>query len=172
MFRKADFGDLKRITEIYDEIHMEEEAGRACIGWVRSIYPTRKTAEVSIKKGDMFVEIEEGRIVAAGRLNQEQVPEYADAKWDYDVPDDQVMVLHTLVVSPKVGKKGYGSRFVGYYEQFALEHNCQYLRMDTNEKNRAARTLYKKLGYKEVSIVPCEFNGIKGVRLVCLEKKL
>lgn len=171
MFRKADSGDLKRIAEIYDEIHTEE-AGRACIGWVRSIYPTRKTAEVSIKKGDMFVEIEEGRIVAAGRLNQEQVPEYADAKWDYDVPDDQVMVLHTLVVSPKVGKKGYGSRFVGYYEQFALEHNCQYLRMDTNEKNRAARTLYKKLGYKEVSIVPCEFNGIKGVRLVCLEKKL
>ena len=107
-----------------------------------------------------------------GILNQEQVPEYADAKWDYDVPDDQVMVLHTLVVSPKVVKKGYGSRFVGYYEQFALEHNCHYLRMDTNEKNRAARTLYKKLGYKEVSIVPCEFNGIKGVRLVCLEKKL
>ena len=66
MFRKADFGDLKRITEIYDEIHTEEEAGRACIGWVRSIYPTRKTAEASIKKGDMFVEIEEGRIVAAG----------------------------------------------------------------------------------------------------------
>ena len=82
------------------------------------------------------------------------------------------MVLHTLVVSPKVGKQGYGSRFVGYYEQFALEHNCHYLRMDTNEKNRAARTLYKKLGYKEVSIVPCEFNGIEGVRLVCLEKKL
>ena len=29
MFRKADSGDLTRIAEIYDEIHTEEEAGRA-----------------------------------------------------------------------------------------------------------------------------------------------
>ena len=32
--------------------------------------------------------------------------------------------------------------------------------------------LYKKLGYKEVSIVPCVFNGIPDVNLVCLEKHL
>ena len=44
--------------------------------------------------------------------------------------------------------------------------------MDTNARNRAARALYKKLGYEEVSIVPCTFNGIAGVQLVCLEKKL
>ena len=28
------------------------------------------------------------------------------------------------------------------------------------------------LGYTEAGIVPCEFNGIAGVNLVCLEKKL
>ena len=44
--------------------------------------------------------------------------------------------------------------------------------MDTNEKNTNARKLYKKLGYKEPGIVPCVFNGIDGVQLVCLEKTL
>ena len=44
--------------------------------------------------------------------------------------------------------------------------------MDTNERNAAARSLYAGLGYQEVGIVSCDFNGIPGVRLVCLEKLL
>lgn len=172
MFRKATPDDIDQITEIYNKTHTEEEAGRTTIGWVRSIYPTRKTAEDSICKGDMFVEEVNGQVVAAAKINQEQVPEYIEAKWEHDVPDEQVMVLHTLVVSPEQKGKGYGPAFVAFYEKYALEHGCHYLRMDTNERNRAARALYKKLGYKEVSIVPCIFNGIEGVRLVCLEKAL
>lgn len=119
------------------------------------------------------MEDEEGEVVAAARINQVQVPEYADADWRYkDILDKQVMVLHTLVVDPDTSGKGYGTVFVDYYEKYALEHNCPYLRMDTNERNTAARKLYKKLGYWEADIVSCVFNGIEGVQLVCLEKKL
>ena len=42
---------------------------------------------------------------------------------------------------------------VDFYECYAMEHGCRYLRMDTNEKNTVARTLYKKLGYEEMEIV-------------------
>ena len=59
-----------------------------------------------------------------------------------------------------------------FYERYALENGCPYLRMDTNAKNTAARRLYARLGYKEVGIVDCTFNGIAGVKLVCLEKKI
>ena len=31
---------------------------------------------------------------------------------------------------------------------------------------------YNKLNYKEIDIVPCKFNGIEGVHLVLLEKKI
>lgn len=44
--------------------------------------------------------------------------------------------------------------------------------MNTNAKNAAARRLYQKLGYAELDIVPCIFNGIPNVQLVLLEKKL
>ena len=120
----------------------------------------------------MFVAEDDGRIVAAGKINQEQCTEYAQAEWQYDVPDDEVMVFHTLVVSPSIKGKGYGTGFIDFYEKYALEHGCRYLRMDTNERNDAARALYSKLGYSEVSIVPTTFNGIPGVNLVCLEKRL
>lgn len=172
MFRKANMNDLDRIVEIYENIHDEIEFGRMTIGWIRSIYPTRKTAQESIQLGDMFVEEDNGMIVAAAKINQEQVQDYAKAHWQYNVSHEEIMVLHTLVVDPKIKTKGYGSKFVAFYEQYALEHGCHYLRMDTNAINVKARALYQKLGYQEVSIVPCEFNGIQNVQLVCLEKKL
>lgn len=172
VFRKATEQDIDRIAEIYAQIHTEEEQGRTTIGWVRSIYPTRKTAEDSVAVGDMFVEEVDGVIVAAAKINREQVDVYADAAWEEEAPDEQVMVLHTLVVSPKIKGKGYGSAFVDFYEAYALANGCPYLRMDTNQRNTAARALYKKLGYTEADVVPCVFNGIAGVGLVCLEKKL
>jgi len=81
-------------------------------------------------------------------------------------------VLHTLVVSPSASGQGIGSRFVAYYEELARERGCTVLRMDTNERNVIARRMYKKLGYREAGVASCVFNGIPGVGLVCLEKKL
>ena len=118
--------------------------------------------------------LEDGaKICATARINQEQVPEYAGGDWLYgNAPDGEIMVLHTLVVDPQIAGYGYGKAFVSFYEQYAKEHNCPYLRMDTNAINTAARRFYAKLGFRESGIVGCTFNGIPGVRLVCLEKKL
>ena len=169
--RKAAEPDIIPVAEIYEHIIAEEEAGRVCIGWKRGVYPTEHTAREALAAGELFVMDDGGGIVAAARINRIQVPEYADAQWEYAAPDDKIMVLHTLVVEPACAGKGYGTEFVRFYERYALENGCLYLRMDTNVKNAAARRLYARLGYKEVGVVDCTFNGIDGVKLVCLEKK-
>ena len=172
MFRKATMADLNTIAAIYDEIHTEIEAGRASIGWIRGIYPTRATAQASIENGDMYVMEENGVIRAAARINQHQGPEYNQAVWSFDAEPDRVLVLHTLVVSPKCKGQGIGTAFVAFYEKTARGMGCTALRMDTNAINTAARALYKKLGYAEACIVPTDFNGIPGVNLVCLDKRV
>lgn len=172
IIRKASEEDIMAVEAIYDHLHTLEEAGTLSIGWIRNIYPTRRTAEEALEKGELFVLEDGGKVTAAARINQEQVPEYADAAWDYLCSPDEVMVLHTLVVDPQVSGRGYGTAFVNFYEEYALHCGCPYLRMDTNEKNTAARRLYARLGYREASVVPCVFNGISGVQLVCLEKCL
>ena len=171
-FRSATMRDLDRIEEIYRRIHDREESGHTTIGWIRSIYPTRATAETAIRRGTMYVEESHGAVVAAAKIDQEQVPEYADAPWTVNAPADEVLVLHTLVVDPAESGKGCATAFVRFYEDCALQRGCRYLRMDTNERNAAARALYRKLGYSEIGIVPCVFNGIPGVQLLCLEKTL
>ena len=149
---KAQKSDIDSIKRIYERIHDEEEKGLTTIGWVRNIYPTKKTAEEALERGDIFVMSDSGKIVASAIVNQVQVDEYKDAKWTNDTAAQNVMVLHCLVVDP-------------------LEKGSE-LRMDTNAVNTRARRLYRSLGYKEIGIVPCLFNGIPDVQLVCLEKHL
>ncbi|MCI8374160.1 MAG: GNAT family N-acetyltransferase [Lachnospiraceae bacterium] len=171
--RKGSLADIPQIVRIYEHILDEEEQGSAVTGWIRGVYPTEQTALEALEAKELFVLQTDGTVAVAARINQVQVPEYAHASWEFpDAPKEQIMVLHTLVVDPAFAGRGYGSRFVEFYEQYAKERGCLYLRMDTNARNQAARRLYRHLGYREAGIVPCEFNGIPEVQLVCLEKAL
>ena len=172
MIRKAVQADIPAVAAIYDKLHTEEEAGRITIGWIRGVYPTGDTARLALTRGDLFVQEENGTVVGAAIINQTQVDAYYEGRWQYEAEDSDVMVLHTLVISPLFGGKGYGKAFVGFYENYARTKHCHFLRMDTNCRNHRARAMYKKLGYREAGIVPCQFNGIPGVGLVLLEKAL
>ena len=170
--REATKNDIDSIEKIYENIHNEEENGLTTIGWIRNIYPTRKTAEDALTRKDLFVIEDEGKIIAAAVINQIQVDEYKYAPWKHSAKENEIMVLHCLVVDPYQKGKGYGKAFVPFYENYAKEHGCIALRMDTNVRNTTARNLYQKLGYEEIGIVKCVFNGIPNVQLVCLEKYL
>lgn len=172
IIRKATTGDLSGVEAIYNEIHDAEGAGSAAIGWIRGIYPVRATAEAALQRGDLFVMEKDGLLFGAAIINQIQVDDYYGAPWEHAVPDEQVCVLHTLVISPKAGGKGLGRQFVQFYEDYARNHGCPELRIDTNARNLRARAMYKKLGYTEICIVPTVFNGIPDVNLVLLEKNL
>lgn len=172
LIRKAEARDLDAIESIYNKILLKEEEGEVTTGWERGIYPKRETAEAALKREDMFVIEDDGAFVGAGIINKEQVDVYAKAKWKYSAKDSEVMVLHTLVIDPEKSGRGYGKKFVDFYEDYARDKGCKYLRMDTNEKNKAARSLYKKLGFEEIDCLPCLFNGLEGVNLILFEKKL
>jgi len=170
--RKAAPEDLPAVARIYSDIHAAEEAGLLTVGWNRAIYPTEKTAGDAIARGDLFVLCDGGRVVAAAIINDAQDPAYERARWQYEASERDVLVLHTLVVSPDAGRKGYGRRFVAFCEALAQKQGRHFLRMDTNARNAAARALYAKLGYAEADIVPCTFHGLNDIDLVCLEKRL
>ena len=172
IIRKAAAADIAAVAEIYEEIHTAEEAGLASIGWVRGIYPTIHTAQAALGRGDLFVLECGGSITGAAIINQSQCDGYETAAWRYPADDREIMVLHTLVITPRAAGRGYGRAFVSFYEEYARENGCRYLRMDTNVKNARARAMYARLGYSEIGIIPTVFNGIAGVNLVLLEKAL
>lgn len=160
------------MAEIYAHILANEDPAKPATGWLKGVYPVEATARAALGRDDLFVCIEDGKVVASAIINRTQVDVYADCKWSLECEDDEVMVLHTLTVEPACAGRGIGRKFVAFYEDYAREHNCKALRIDTNAVNITARGLYSKLGYTEVGIVPCVFNGIPNVMLVCMEKLL
>lgn len=170
--RKATECDLEAVEKIYDKIHDAEESGKQTTGWIRGVYPVRQTAADAVARDDLYVLEEDGRIWGAAIINNIQVDVYAEGKWRYEAKEEEVCVLHTLVISPETARKGYGRAFVDFYEKHAKETGCMELRIDTNERNAAARALYHKLGYEEIGIVPTTFNGLPDIHLVLLEKHL
>lgn len=175
MIRKGEEKDIDSIETIYGKILEREEKGLASIGWQRGVYPTRETARQGVGRGDMYVYEDDAthNILAAGVINKMQLPIYAEGKWDIEATDDEVMVLHTLVVDPETAGRGIGKTFLAFYEKAGRDGGCKALRIDTQAKNVTARALYGKLGYKEIGTLPCDsFNGIGSIELVLLEKAL
>ena len=172
MIRRAEIADIPAIAAIYEAILDREEAGLVAIGWQRGVYPTAETAREAVDAGEMYVLESEGRVVASGRINRRQMPAYYDVNWRHAAPDEKVLVLHTLTVDPARQGQGIARQFLAFYEDCARRMGCEVLRIDTNAKNAAARAMYARHGYIESGVIPCEFNGIPGVNLVCMEKKL
>ena len=172
IIRKAVESDISSAAAVYAAIHTQEETGRAEIGWVRGVYPTEATAQAALARGDLFVLECEGVVAGSAIINQAQCDGYESAEWQHPAEDHEIMVLHTLTISPEAAGQGYGKAFVAFYERYARGQGCKYLRMDTNVKNARARAMYQKLGYREIGIIPTVFNGIEGVNLVLLEKAL
>ena len=126
--RPATEADLDAVERIYDAIHTQEEAGHAEIGWVRGVYPTRATAEAALRAGSLYILEDGGEIPAAAKIDQEQVEHYAQIPWTIPAADSEVLVLHTLVVSPAAARRGYGKAFVAFYEAEARRRGCRALR--------------------------------------------
>ncbi|MDD3572481.1 MAG: GNAT family N-acetyltransferase [Eubacteriales bacterium] len=172
MIRQAYEADIPGVVRIYDKIHALEAAGKGCTGWKKGIYPTEQDASEAVLAGELYVYEAEGKVLAAIRINQEQLPAYALCDWAHQAPADQVMACHTLVVDPDRAGQGIAGAMLRFFENHARQKGCPWLRLDTNEKNLPARALYKKHGYAESGIVPCDFNGLPSIRLVCIEKAL
>lgn len=98
--RKAKAADIDAIEKIYDDIHTAEEKGEQTTGWIRGVYPVRATAEAGLRRGDLYVMDDGGRLLGSAMINYIQVDVYKDGKWEYEAADDEVCVLHTLVISP------------------------------------------------------------------------
>lgn len=170
--RPATADDLPRIEQIYDAIHTAEEAGTASVGWARGVYPTRATAQAARDDGALFVLTDGGALVAAGRIDKCRCRSTRRCRGNTQRRRSKCSCCTRSSLTRRPAGHGYGTQFVRFYARRARALGCTVLRIDTNAKNAAARRLYARLGFREAAIVPCTFNGIAGVELVCLEKRL
>lgn len=171
--RKAVIEDVDAVTDIYNKIHILEEAGLVSIGWDSKVYPIRATAEKALLNETLFVMTMDKEVVASAIINQEQPLAYSSMAWRFPAPDDKVGVLHTLEVDPDFGKRGLGKAFVSFFENYCKEQGYAVVRLDTQVKNIRPFNMYLNLEYKLAGICDTPFQNLPyDVELAMFEKKL
>ena len=107
MVRLATEQDLPLVGSIYEEILAEEEKRPASFtNWQRGKYPTVEHARAALEAGTLYVAEEDGEVYGCVNLNGEQLAEYAALNWSVPADPEDVMVIHTLCISPRWAGRG------------------------------------------------------------------
>lgn len=173
MIRLATAQDLDQVEEIYNEVLAHEAATVSYTRWVKGLYPTREVAQKALAEGTFYVgEDENGYIYGSVNLNHIQPVEYEEIPWRVEATGAEVLVIHTLAIRPSCAGKGYGREFVEFTEKLARELGCKTVRLDTNENNRPAESLYTKLGYQLMGRTLFFFQQVMWETLICMDKEV
>lgn len=173
MIRLAQESDLTAAARIYEEILDEEDRRpRSYTNWKRGAYPTLDTARAALEAGTLWIAAEAGELYGCVNLNGIQLPEYAEIPWNIPAAPEEVMVIHTLVISPRFSGRGKAREMVAFCEEEARRQGKRVIRLDTYEGNVPANIMYPKLGYTFAGATEFFFQGFIREILNCYEKAL
>ena len=172
MIRIATFDDIELIEDIYNEHFKYEIEHGAFTVFKKGVYPTRKVAEEAVKEGTLYV-YEENNIEGSIILDKVSPIEYTEIDWKQPFTNNEVMVIHLLIVRPSMAGKWIATSLVKYAMELARNNSCKVLRLDTGSQNIPAVSLYKKLGFQIVATASIKLgNAIEHSGHLFLEKEL
>ncbi len=118
------------------------------IGWEKDVYPAPDYLADAIRKGELYLLTENGRIAAAMILNHENNEGYNAFQWQTEADSSEVMVIHALGVHPDFAHSGYAKALVRKAIELAGESGMRAIRLDVLEGNTPAEKLYEGLGFQ------------------------
>lgn len=120
----------------------------------------------------MYVLEEEGEVRGSMILNHLQAKEYAGVPWLYPAEGEEVLVVHTLCIPPRMAGRGYGCAMVRFAQSQAARLGCRVIRIDTYEHNEPAKSLYLKSGFRIAGHGTSLLEGVIEEEQVFLECKV
>ena len=151
MIRKAILKDVNSIEDTYNEHFQYELNHTAFTVFKKGVYTTKDDAERAIYAGALFVYEENGTIVGSIIIDKVQPIEYATIPWKEKLSEDEVMVIHLLMLRPSMSGKGIASSLIKFATELAQKNSCRALRLDTGSQNIPALSLYQKNGFEIIA---------------------
>lgn len=168
----ATIDDIDEIEKLYDDLNDYLEARINYAGWKKGIYPRRETAINGIKNEGLFVLRLGNKIVGSVVLDNNQDPAYSQINWKNNFSKKEIIVVHTLVVSPKYMKQGIGEKLLDFVWEYSSKLKMKAIRLDVASHNKPAISLYEKHGYKYKGTVDLELVNLDTVWFKVYELKL
>lgn len=89
----------------YSRIHEDLSQTINYPRWPRGIYPTEESAQEAMDKKELYVLKENQIIIGSVILNHDQDLGYENVDWQVAAKEDEVMVVHTLAIDPRLKGK-------------------------------------------------------------------
>lgn len=160
MIRQAIEEDLDSIEEGYREHFAHEKKYGAYTVFQEGVYPTRRDAQKALQNHSLYVYEEKGTVLGSIIVDGRQPEEYKGIEWPCCAQEEQVKVIHLLMVRPCAAGKGIGSALVNYVVETAKKAGCKAVRLDTGEQNIPASTLYRKSGFVLAATSSMKVGGV------------
>ena len=138
--RLADIKDLDKVIEFYIEVSSNKNNKAR---WHYGLYPTDEDINNAINSKELYILLEDNKIISAAILRMQEDEIYKDTNWNNNNP----AVVHLLATSFSKQHQGYGKKLLQYLIKIAKTHNKESIHLDIVFDNDDARKLYESLGF-------------------------
>ena len=149
--RLAQIDEYERVKDFYYDVIDGFRDAEYSPMWEKGVYPTDEYLYEAIEKQELYVGMVGEGMVAAMVLNHHFNEGYNKVHWLVDAVGDEIQVIHTLCVHPKVGHRGLAKEMAQWAIENARELKKKTLRLDVLQGNVPAEKLYPSSGFKYIT---------------------
>ena len=150
---KAETDQFETVRNFYHSMIDAMSGATVYVGWQKDVYPSSEFLADSIRKGELYLVLEDGNITAAMVFNRDHNEGYNGIRWKVEADDDEVMVIHALGVHPVYYGRGYAKALVREAINIAEKNGIKAIRLDVLEGNIPAEMLYSSFGFQYTDTV-------------------
>lgn len=148
--RKAEKTEYEAVKEFYNTLIDDMQGMEYHPKWQKGIYPAYDELEKALEDSELYIGLEDGKIISAMRVNHAATEGYEKISWGTDAAEDEVTLIHMLGVAVSVQGKGIAKEMVQYVLDTAKEAGQKAVRLDVLFGNLPAYRLYDSMGFKRM----------------------
>ena len=145
--KKAAIRYLDQIRALYwSLLDSSSEYGRI-LQWKKNIYPNDNDWNNYILNDEMYLILEDMNVIGAVAVTNAQSKEYRKIHWKVKADDQEVAVVHLLMILPEYQGGGAATAALDEIIRLATGKQKRVVRLDAVGTNVPAQKLYEKYGF-------------------------
>ncbi len=159
--KKASIRDLDQIRTLYWRLLDSSPKYGQILQWKKNIYPNDNDWNNYIVNDEMYLILEDMNVIGAVAVTNAQSKEYRKIHWKIKADDQEVAVVHLLMILPEYQGDGAATAALDEIIKQAVDKQKRVVRLDAIGTNVPAQKLYEKYGFVNCGIAQ-EYNESTG----------
>ena len=141
--RKTTMNDIEPVMTII--FQAQQQFKKLGTGQWQNDYPNKETIAIDISRGESYVMVNKGEIVATIAIQIGYDDEYDMNHWRW--PSSRYLIIHRLAVAESMKGYGLATQLMHFAQALGCKQGVSDFKVDTYQGNHAMQRLLLKLGF-------------------------